>query len=155
MKKVILGFAIAGLLATNAFAVDDAGTAFPVGRITMVDCSLLTEEVKVNLSANVFGAYACNTTSNVIGVATCHPNGRKGTVSVSCDPVGDPDADPAVPADENCTASTDDPTSGTTSVQGGIAYRASSAGGRVSGTAAVNCAMGGDTTSEAATAAGL
>lgn len=152
MKKFILSAVIIGALSSNAIAADDAGTAIPTQKITMTDCSLLTEDVKVNLSSNVFGAYACNTTRNIIGVATCHPGGRKGNVSVSCS-MGDPNANPAVPADPGCTAGADG--KGTKTVQGGIAYQANSGGGQVTGTNAQNCKTGGNTIAEAAAAAGL
>lgn len=41
------------------------------------DCTLITEDVTVNLSANVAGGYNCNTASNVIAFAGCSTAGRK------------------------------------------------------------------------------
>lgn len=147
MKKIFALLAGIGL-SMSAMAVDDQGNAMAAGTnsVAITDCSLLSEDVKINLSANVFGAYACNTLLNQIGVATCHPNGRKGTVSVSCDPATDAACDTDTDADGVADHKT---------VNNGLTYIASSAGGGVSGTEALNCVAGGDVTSEAATAAGL
>lgn len=41
------------------------------------DCTLLSEDVRVSLSASVQGGYECDTDTNVIAVSMCHPNGRK------------------------------------------------------------------------------
>lgn len=164
MKKIIFGF-LASVVASSALAAD-AGA--PIASGTAIDttaaagCSLLSEEIRVNLSAGVFGAYACNTVSNVIGVATCHPNGRKGDVAVDCDPVAraaDAVAGTAAyvpPA--GCVvkpAPNTIPTNGSLTARGGLAYTASSQGGRVGGANATNCNAGGNTTPEARRAAGL
>ncbi|MGV0056708.1 hypothetical protein [Stutzerimonas sp. 381-2] len=151
MKKAIFAL-VAGLSMTTQVIAADAGSAIPSGTAipaTTAGCSLLSEDVTINLSNNVFGAYACNITDNVIAVATCHPTGRKGNVTVSCDPT-DANA-PAGCAAADAAA----PTEGTATVQGGLAFTASSRGGRVSGTAAANCVTGGSTVAEAQAAAGL
>lgn len=164
MKKVIFGV-MASVFVSSAIAADtgsaiSSGTAIPNEAAT--GCSLLSEQVIINLSAGVFGAYACNTVSNVIGVATCHPNGRKGDVTVDCDPVAvaaDPDngvAGYTPPA--GCAvkpAPNVDPNNGSVTVRGGLAYTASSQGGRVSGANAANCRAGGSTVAEAQRAANL
>lgn len=164
MKKVIFGILVSAIassaLAADAGAPITTGTAIDTTAAT--GCSLLSEQVTVNLSTGVFGAYACNTVANVIGVATCHPNGRKGDVAVDCDPVAvaaDPDngiAGNVPPA--GCAmkpAPNVNPNNGTVNVRGGLAYTASSQGGRVGGANAVNCNAGGNTTAEARTAARL
>ncbi|MHA6492529.1 hypothetical protein ACX0MV_04675 [Pseudomonas borbori] len=153
MKKNILGFALALSFSSAVLAADNAGTVLPAIAITpdAAGCSLLTEGVRINTSAGVFGAYACNTVDNIVAIATCHPNGRKGDVSVNCT-VGDP----AAPAGCVATADTGDAVdAGTATVQGGLAFTANSGGGAVQGTRAANCAIGGNTTAEAASAAGL
>lgn len=80
MKKTLIiaaGLASFGL-SMNASAAAIAGTnAGAVTAITTSNCALLSEDVNINLSANVAAGYACNTGTNIIGVATCHPNGRK------------------------------------------------------------------------------
>nr|WP_298135814.1 hypothetical protein [uncultured Pseudomonas sp.] len=153
MKKIIFGVMLSVGIVSGAFAADNAGTVIPSGTAitagTGNDCSLLSEDVTINLSNNVFGAYACNTTDNVIGVATCHPTGRKGNVQVACDPT-------SASAPAGCTATdASAPTVGTATVQGGLAFTASTRGGSVTGTNAANCVAGGSTTAEAATAADL
>lgn len=149
MKKNFMLAVAAFGFSLSALAADNAGTPITVA-ITpdAAGCSLLTEEVTINLSAGVFGSYACNTDDNLIGVATCHPNGRKGNVVVSC----------SVAAGNGCVATpdaSDAADNGTITVQGGVAFTASSGGGTVNGAAAQNCAAGGNVNAEAATAAQL
>lgn len=163
MKKVIFGV-LASVFVSGAMAAD-AGTAISSGVAITPDsggCSLLSEQVTINLSSGVFGAYACNAVGNVIGVATCHPNGRKGDVAADCNPVAvtaDPDngvVGYTPPA--GCTvkpAPNTEPTNGSVIVRGGLAYTASSQGGRVGGANAANCVAGGSTVAEAQDAAGL
>lgn len=157
MKKIFVLMAGIGL-SLNAMAADDTGTAISSGTAiaaTAAGCSLLGESVTINLSTSVAGAYACNTTDNVIGVATCHPTGRKGDVTVACI-VGD--GTTPVGSDPDCVDNDGDgdTATGTKVVQGGLAYTASSAGGRVTGTNAATCTVANpDVTAEAETAAGL
>lgn len=156
MKKLLLSIVLGFGLTGNLIAADNSGEDI-VGAITTTDCSLLTEDVTINLSAAVFGSYACNTADNVIGVATCHPQGRKGNVTVACDPVPNPTATPPYTPPEGCALRTGStgPNDGEMTVQGGLAFTASSAGGRVQGAAAANCTTGGNTNAEAEQAAGL
>lgn len=166
MKKTLFALLVGAGLVANVYAADNQGSVIASGVNITADaagCSLLSEEVAINLSQNVFGAYACNTDDNVIAVSTCHPNGRKGRVAVNCE-VGNPAAPddcvmtPAATA-ANCTvdASTTPPTycAGTGTVSGGLTNVASTSGGAVLGSPALNCVTGGDTEAEAALAAGL
>lgn len=159
MKKNILALCIAfGAFSTVALAADDAGTAIPGnGLVQTGDCSLLTEDVTLNLSQNVFGAYACNTTDSVIAVATCHPTGRKGNILVPCDPVANPAATPAYVPPAGCAikANPANVNDGEMTVKGGLTFTANTGGGTVQGTSALNCKTGGNTTAEAAAASGL
>jgi hypothetical protein len=163
MKKLIFGL-LASVVVSNAMAVD-AGTALSGSQAVTPDaqgCSLLSEGVTINLSAGVVGAYACNTVSNVVGVAACHPNGRKGDVTSDCDPVP-VTADPANGVAGNvppvgCVLKTNpaNANDGTVTVRGGIAYAASTSGGRVGGVNASACSgQNASTIDEAKTAAGL
>lgn len=148
MKKLLISLLIGTVCASSAFATDDAGTAMG-GSVATTDCSLLTEAVTINLSQSVVGAYACNTTDNIIAVATCHPSGRKGSTTVQCS-VADGNGCVATPATD------DDADAGTVEVQGGVAYTGSTEGGRIVGVAASNCTTtGATTTAEAETAARL
>jgi hypothetical protein len=74
MKKI--AFALLAL----GFSVQAFAGTLDQGARTIVeddDCALLSEGVAATLSANVQGAYSCNTTTNLIAITTCHPNGRK------------------------------------------------------------------------------
>ena len=162
MKNKIVALMLAAGFSMSAVAADNVGTTIPGdGRLTTVDCSLLTEDVTLNLSSNVFGSYACNTAGNIVAVATCHPNGRKGNVAVDCDPVARDETAPGLgdgytpPNGCAVKANPQTPNDGTMNVQGGLAFSASSRGGRVQGVAAQNCRTGGNTNTEAAEAANL
>ena len=78
MKKIAaLLFGIA--LSPSIFAAAIAPNASAADRLIAFedDCTLLAEDVTVNLSRDVPAAYSCNTGNNVIAFAACHPNGRK------------------------------------------------------------------------------
>lgn len=164
MKKNFFALAILASFSFGAVAADNAGTAIPDNGLIQAaaaGCSLLTEDVTLNLSNNVFGAYACNTAANIVAIATCHPNGRKGNIAVDCDPVARAESSPGAgdgyTPPQGCTLKSNNqgPNDGTMTVQGGLAFSASSRGGRVQGVSAQNCRTGGNTTAEAATAANL
>ncbi|MDX1724042.1 MAG: hypothetical protein R3355_13180 [Pseudomonas sp.] len=155
MKSIKFGVLLSLAISGVAFATDDAGTAIVSGESitnTAADCSLLSEPVTINLSSGVVGAYACDTTDNVIAVAACHPSGRK-TVTFDCDPSLATDATGYVAGCEAVGTST---TVGTYTADAGVAYVASTSGGRVAGVAAEGCTgTGAVTTAEAETAAGI
>lgn len=136
-----------------AMAADNAGTPFTSGEEilnTAAGCSLLSEAVRINLSNNVYGSYACATASNRIAVATCHPNGQKGTWSV---PTLIPDPNWVDPGDGSTAPMVAGPDQQMT---GGRAYTASSDGGTVLPTNSTNCVVtGGNVNAEAAARAGL
>lgn len=164
MKKNIFALMVFAGFSISAMAADNQGTAIPDnGQIeaAATGCSLLTENVTLNLSNSVFGAYACNTAANIVGVGTCHPNGRKGNIAVDCDPVARPESAPnagdGYTPPQGCALKSNNQNAndGTMSVQGGLAFTASSRGGRVQGVSAQNCRAGGNTTAEAAAAANL
>lgn len=78
MKKIAaLLFGIA--LSPSIFAAAIAPNASAADRLISHtdDCTLLAEDVTVNLSRDVPAGYTCNTVNNVIAFAACHPNGRK------------------------------------------------------------------------------
>lgn len=157
MKKNILALLVSlSVVSTVSVAADNAGTVIN-GTVAATDCTLLTEDVTLNLSQSVFGAYACNTNNSVISVATCHPTGRKGNVVVPCDPVADPAKSPAYVPPAGCAVKVGGagPNDGQMTVKGGLTFTANTGGGTVQGVAAQNCKTGGSTTAEAAKAAGL
>ncbi len=160
MTKKIIAFLVAAGVSAGVVAADNQGTAIPAnGVVATTACSLLSEDVVLNLSAGVKGSYACNTANNVVAVAACHPNGRKQGVSVDCDPVAraaDAPGGEYTPP-QGCALKTN-PTSdndGTMIVSGGVTYTASSRGGRVQGVQAIGCTASGNVNTEVATAAGL
>ncbi len=142
-----LSFSTSSWSADNGSAALTSGTAVAA---TAAGCSLLNEEVKVNLSKDVIAAYACNTVANRIAIATCHPSGLKSTFNVQ-PLIDDPNytgtgTPPKIP----------DETAAPISVTGGKAFTASTDGGQVLGTNSRNClAVGGTATTEAAERAGL
>jgi len=154
MKNLKFAALLGLLVSCNSFAAD-GGSAIATGveiPNTIAGCSLLSEPVTLNLSNGVVGAYACNTDDNVIGVAACHPNGRK-SVTFDCDPT-------ATGEDlvTGCTAVGGGAaaTVGTATATEGVAYRASTRGGRVDGVPAEACTGTTATTvAEAQAAAGL
>lgn len=87
MKKITL--LLAGLMASgmaSAVTVDltDAATN---GSVTTVNCTLLNEDVAINLTTGVAAGVGCNTT--VIGIAACHTAGRTTSRSTLQDAAGD------------------------------------------------------------------
>lgn len=88
MKKLLitLGGIVSIAFSTSVFAADNADEAIAADQIgtgegtrasiAVGDCSLLTEQVSINLSSGVAGGYHCATASNIIAVGACHPNGR-------------------------------------------------------------------------------
>lgn len=92
------------------------------GQVTPDDCALLGENVNLNLSANVVGAYVCTDgIDKQIGVATCSVAGRTvpRTAQVPCGEAGQP-------------ACNQDGSQPTREFRGSFVYTISSAGGRVS-----------------------
>lgn len=122
MKKSILAVLLASsaLVSFNASAV-----AIPDnGVITTTACTLLGEQVKLNLSNNVSGAYSCTEATSTIQVAACHKAGSRNTTTVACANNGT-EADPDW---NNSSCESDSDTFEITDYRG---FRASSLGGKV------------------------
>lgn len=102
MKKLI-----SALLITGGIAASFGAHADPIvsgGTITggdAGDCVLLGENVTLNLSKDVSGAYVCEEPNSEIKIATCHKSGSRKPLLVDCVRVGD--AEPAVYAPTGCT----------------------------------------------------
>lgn len=94
------------------------------------DCPILGEDVRLNLSKGVKGAYECSEVSNSIDVGACHESGSRGT-ALTCAQIGF-EADGTTPKYNNagCTAANvgDTITITTASYKG---FRASTTGGSV------------------------
>lgn len=76
MKKIALLFV--GLMASGAASALQFESTGP---FRMTDCTLLNEDVTITLTTGVKAGVACDTTTNQIGIATCHIAGRTATRS--------------------------------------------------------------------------
>lgn len=83
MKKFLTALTVAScFFAANGYATEiKSGTAITADA---AGCELLAQEVTINLSSNVFGAYACQKANNVIKVATCHKAGSRKIETIKC-----------------------------------------------------------------------
>lgn len=108
MKKIAFALIAAGLsLSSSVFA---AGTSIPSNGLVSpsggeANCELLSERVKVNLSANVSGAFNCNVATNTITVGTCHNAGSRNP-SVVCTKIGEDEDENPIYNVDSCTAET-------------------------------------------------
>lgn len=73
MKKELSVFALA---MAPAFALAQATGIGGTTTVQTNDCSLLQDNLRIQLSSNVVGAYNCDTTNNVIAISACHTSGR-------------------------------------------------------------------------------
>lgn len=125
MRKNLFAVLVGGiLLSSSALAV-----TIPSGTdITTTDCTLLGSAIRINLSANVVGAYECDTAATTVVVAACHTAGSRASKSLTC--VNSAATGEA--ADWNNAACA---TAGVTTFTGVgfTGYKASSAGGGVGG----------------------
>lgn len=105
MKKlplIVAGFC--GFMASGmAFAVYPELGGGP-NDVTMVDCSLLANDIELVLSNNVVGGVACNTTTNVVALSLCHTSGQTASRSavVTTDDAGLVTCIVGTPAGETC-----------------------------------------------------
>ncbi len=81
MKKIITA-TLATLGFVSSFGAHAAAANFDATTVDTTECTLLSEDISVNLSNNVHGAYEC--TGNVIVVATCHEGSSLKSRSVKC-----------------------------------------------------------------------
>ena len=77
MKKILISLAGVAALSCSmtASAVDLAPATS--NSVTTATCTLLDEDVSINISKDVYGSVICDATANGIGVATCHIAGLK------------------------------------------------------------------------------
>lgn len=77
------------LFAVAAFSVAASGAAVAAypqltggpNDVTMVDCSLLANDIQLVLSNNVVGGVQCNTTDNFVAISLCHTSGQSASRS--------------------------------------------------------------------------
>lgn len=102
----------------TAFQLSGDVTSGPNGA-----CTLLADNVTLNLSARVWGVYNCDEITSVIKVAACHEGGSRKARTVNC---AEDTANPGTFLPQGCTAQT--PTIELTNYAG---YVAGSNGGSV------------------------
>ena len=87
-KKIALALIAAGAgLSFSAFAEPKAVPANGTVEANN-DCTLLSENIKVNLSSGVKGAFNCDVATNTIWVGTCHTAGSRNS-SLKCAQIGE------------------------------------------------------------------
>ncbi|WP_341303783.1 hypothetical protein [Pseudomonas sp. TMP25] len=85
MKSQIFGLAFLALFGFSSFS---QATEIESGvEITVADCAVLGESVRLNLSRGVAGAYECSEANNSINVGACHEAGSR-TDQLACAQVG-------------------------------------------------------------------
>jgi len=89
MKKIACALFFVGVgVSASAFAepmavpADGAVTAGAGG-----NCVLLSENIRLNLSSNVVGAFNCDEATNTISIGTCHNAGSRNS-SLTCAQIG-------------------------------------------------------------------
>lgn len=105
MKKLTLivagfcGFMAAG----QAFAVYPELAGGP-NDVTMVNCTLLANDIQLVLSNNVVGGVACNTATAVVALSACHTTGQTASRSavVTTDDTGAVICTVGTPAGNTC-----------------------------------------------------
>lgn len=84
---------LASISAAIGFAFSMSAFAAPIttAPITPALCAVLADNVTLNLSTNVTGAYSCDEITNSIKIATCHANGSRKARTGTC--AGTPNAE--------------------------------------------------------------
>lgn len=102
MKSILSKVAIAALV---TFPLIASAAPIPSGTpITTTNCTLLGEQVTLNMSNNVSGAYACDETASTITVAACHKAGSRKPTDITCAIVTPANGTtPAEYNDDSCT----------------------------------------------------
>ena len=72
-----VAFSMSASAATQASVMAEGANAIGTAATGADNCALLDEAVSINISKSVIGAVVCDDASNGVGVALCHPNGRK------------------------------------------------------------------------------
>ena len=120
MKKILLSLAGVAALSCSVNASAVTLNAASANAVTTTTCTLLDENVSINMSKDVTGSVICDTDVNGVGVATCHVAGLKtgtdgniwrvsslgGSIGVAVLACGTPTAAATATATEATTAST-------------------------------------------------
>lgn len=108
MKKIITAMVMAAGLGA-AFTASAAGIVIKNGvAITNADteCPLLGDNVTINLSNNVSGAYSCDLALAEIKVATCHKAGSRKASQIACQQVSQDETGNPIYNDASCDGTT-------------------------------------------------
>ena len=98
MKKNILAVVMALGMGASAGFVVAAPAAFQNNvNVEQAQCALLSETVRLGVSAKVHGAYNCDEEENLVQVAACHEGGSR-QQGVACVPTDPNDPDSPLPA---------------------------------------------------------
>ncbi|MNR16185.1 hypothetical protein D3C85_1327710 [compost metagenome] len=54
------------------------------GVVAMATCATIGQDVTINTSANVIGAFSCNEAGNAAALGTCHTSGSRKTTIYTC-----------------------------------------------------------------------
>lgn len=104
MKK--FGLIFAGLLLSGTASAVQLQSS---GNVTMEDCNLLNENVRINLSTGVVAGVSCNNVA--IALSACHTGGKQTTRRVAVRDVAAVQGPPAIPAHiETCVIDANDAT---------------------------------------------
>lgn len=125
MKTIAKLLLLAGLSAS--FAATAATNITSGSVIDNTACVLLGDNVTLNLSKSVSGAYSCDETSSTIKVATCHATGSRKPTQVACASTTDATTGEAVWNDASCDGTANQ----TFEIADYRAFAASSQGGSV------------------------
>jgi hypothetical protein len=135
MKKylTIAALAVGAAFSSGAIAqVTTPGQVVGDVTITVPNCTLLSSDVRVTISAGNQAAFSCNTAGSVITAGACSANGANRTRTVACSWSPDP-TDPTiqVPTDTSCGTDPNVTPTPNYTITGRAAFVGQSTGGRI------------------------
>jgi len=71
--KLITSLLFAGMMTSGAAVAQQLSSAD--GEVTMVDCNLLANDIRITLTNGVVAGLQCDTTNNHVALAGCHTKG--------------------------------------------------------------------------------
>jgi hypothetical protein len=101
MKKFIMAAAgVCALMGSGVVSAIDLGSG--TNDVSMVDCSLLANDIEVTVSNNVVGSIICNAGTGFAAISLCHTSGQSNSRSavVTTDEDGATICTIGTPADE-------------------------------------------------------
>lgn len=121
-SKTLVALSLAGVSSFASAVQIDGNPILPA------DCSLLAEQVTLNLSTNVIGAYNCDVPNTRVDIGACHESGSRKPLVVNCTAVGvDPVSGDNIYNDDSCDGTPQQ----TFTIADYRGYQASTSGGSV------------------------